>query len=702
MVVVVYAIVAHETHQVEIDSPATQAQSDAPLEALNSDVVGDVSRGVEDAVARLRRISGLLRRLRELGRHASMDRIAKADSAVEAEIRRVIRAAPRYVVDAARDSAMDVIKALESDIAPEERVDLGGIRRTIERGMVDPRNLEEAADAIDALAEAIPRVPAVRKLTGVVLDELERRGVLGEGPLARIVELLALAAAGVVTAKTISGGGQVSFSLGGGDVRPGRRAPTQVVVGRDSLRRWAVTMQVFNPLWPQQALRFRVRERGGRGASRTASSVRVEAPLPVALRGGRVTLTPYAELAIAPRPGEAAERQVGLSAQVRFGSAPRLRADKVAWSLPYDPRLATGAALVLAEGPGRLRRWVRHDPIPASLRCAQPLVALREMLPVDVEEGFPGADDAAQVVRAWLQILLDAVGPALSSPLLAGLSFRFLVDTRPRATYLTGDGVVEITGHPSSPYLVLHELAHRLDDVLGRRADGSARGRWGASQDASHPLSWFARDFGRTSAPHLVEPTRRFVVQDVRASGWPDEMQAAVLRGPVPLVSALEMLDWSGDDVPALVHALSFGLPGDDPDESIRALLGRDVERSRVTQLLLLSQFLGAGRDQGPGAVEVCAEHRMRALWTEVTSPEEVFARFVDQAVRAWADARGLGFGPGTMALDVPRSVLMKALPAFRSCTTRTLEQVLVGPIVDRVVAGAASLLSVIATWSTA
>jgi len=267
-----------------------------------------VRREEEDEV---RKIATTLRKLGKAAKVTTLEQVDKVDRHAAEEIEAVLRRAPSFLVKVVRDTVEAAADELKESEGPS--AELTGISRSVARVVHDPRNVREAAAALDQVAKIISRDPAVKQMTSQILRTLELQGILGESELAQLVQWLLIAAQSGETIKRIVQGGTVALAVG----------PAALSVNR--LGDYKLRLSAPNPIWPRQALKLQLS--GSR--DRPMSEIGIQTPMLFTISPGsrrhKVLVTPYfkAEVAEQAWKREAArpleEWEGGVRATVRFG-----------------------------------------------------------------------------------------------------------------------------------------------------------------------------------------------------------------------------------------------------------------------------------------------------------------------------------------------------------------------------------------------
>lgn len=653
-------------------SPSSVSDGEIPTSIpIDGEAIRRAAEGAVDAVRRLRSMASLFR---DLGRNASPDRlraIKEVDAFAEGEIKTIVEESPSFVVGLVRDSVLEVVANLERVESGSNRKQLGWLASRIEHVAYDPRNAAEAADALDAIADAIVRVPRVRQLTTAALDALEDHNILGESVLSDLVSMLAALAYGGILTSRIASDGEVELVVGSRRVRPGSTAGRSASISRNSLGIWTAKIQVPNPVWPSAALRFKLTGHRQDGLPVQASTLRLDAPIPVRTRGGRVTISPYAQTGL-PGRGSDVEKQVGVNVTARFGAnLPAASVKLEGWTLPYDERLSSQPVLVCVPAARGLPRWVRHDPIPESLRSSNPIETLRRRVFVEVVPGVEHAEDLAGVVLAGLVLVGEVLEPELAARVFGVLQVRFRPESYPGAVYDSGDGVLEIFQHPTSPHATIHELAHHLDRLLGDLSRMAPHCY--ATRQRGNPIHDYARKAAELSAPHLAPVVGRHVSErlDWYLQGAPRLRALLDERNP-PVLTALTVDGWFDEaEAEAIVEMLrrpsSWSWEHRLKPEAISGVLPRPLSLTERRLVALVGLLLPEDIPTDIRRIFINRRRMEAETFAYLMSPWEVFARTFDQVIRLHAIEQGIPFGLMSRTCDLPDAVIRQLRPMLLS-----------------------------------
>lgn len=270
----------------------------------------------------------------------SADRI---EAPVEKELTTIVRNGPKnmakIVVEAVAQVAEDL--AEEGKWSPAALARLGArldapgfarVARALRLESMNPQNAEEAAEALEVVGDLMARSPALKKLGGEALAELQDAGVLGDSLMAQVLEwLLVASVTSVVVARAASGEIQL------------RAGP--LTLSADRVGNYNARISLVNPSWIAKKLSLGVLGRRGQlHTAGAAATFRLPAPPSTELsispelawsksRGaslglsssmklpvGRSSLTvsPYASAELRSE----GEREAGLRLTTRFGQRP--------------------------------------------------------------------------------------------------------------------------------------------------------------------------------------------------------------------------------------------------------------------------------------------------------------------------------------------------------------------------------------------
>jgi hypothetical protein len=281
------------------------------------------------------RFAAMFRQLNLKG--AALQAISKADAQAGQEIGNVVRQAPKQVVSLVRNAVLEAKKAVESggQVTAAEREKLSRLERAALAVSGDPQTASEAADALDALGRALQADPGMNRLIGRALDELDDKGILGEGILASIVELFGAIAGGAGVVAQVLAGGDLTLKAG----------PVRLSVNR--VGKFSASLRIKNPLWAKMAVDVAIQAspKGVEGASVSVPFAKI----PTGAQGRGVTLAPYVSATGLGTPKK--EVEGGVKAGIRFGGSP----------VADDGRVLVAVGLGgLLVGVNLLARWL-HD-----------------------------------------------------------------------------------------------------------------------------------------------------------------------------------------------------------------------------------------------------------------------------------------------------------------------------------------------------
>jgi hypothetical protein len=258
-----------------------------PVLALLSDDRGASEVFGQDGFVPPERLSGgdvmarlltKLVKLKTLATEPAVSTLGKIDREVETNVRSIIKDAPGYLVD----SVKDVVKQ-----ASKGDIDLKFVKD------VGEADFDAAIDALTSIKRAVDASPELKRLTSRALEFLDKRDLIGEGPLSTVLSVLAASAAGTLTAVRFKEGQPLTIQLPG------------VSLSVDRLGDYALKLKTKNPLWAKSAVEFSIK--GEQGTPVTSASLRV----PVSVAKG-ASVSPYASF-------DSKEKKVGVDVKVKFG-----------------------------------------------------------------------------------------------------------------------------------------------------------------------------------------------------------------------------------------------------------------------------------------------------------------------------------------------------------------------------------------------
>ena len=304
------------------------------------------------------RMASLARSMGSIGEIALRRSAGKIEATVEKELATLVRNGPRNLAKIVVEAMAQVVEDLGeagTDGGPE--LLLGGAPRgALERlrMVANPQNAEGAAEALEVVGDLMGKSPALKRVGGQALAELQDAGVLGDSLMAQVLEWLVVAAVtGVVVARAASGDLQL------------RAGPLSLSV--DRVGNYNAQISLVNSSWIAKRLKLGVLGKRGRLHTAGASmSFRLPSPpstelslspdldwsrsggaaiglsgsmkLPVARSS--LTVSPYASMDLRSE----GAREAGLTLQARFGATAR---PGEAPGLPSDGPVALIAALLL-------------------------------------------------------------------------------------------------------------------------------------------------------------------------------------------------------------------------------------------------------------------------------------------------------------------------------------------------------------------
>jgi hypothetical protein len=267
----------------------------------------------------------------------------RIEAPVEKELSAFVRNGPKNLAKV----AVEAVAQVADDLAEEgrwspaalsrlgARLDAPGFARVasaLRLEAMDPQNAEEAAEALEAVGGLMAQSPALKKLGGEALAELQDAGVLGDSLMAQVLEwLLVASVTSVVVARAVSG--QLELQAG----------PLSLSV--DKVGNYNARISLVNPSWIAKKLKLGVLGKRGQLHTAGASAIfRLPAPpstelsaspevawsrsggaslglsSSMKLPAGRssFTVSPYASAELRSE----GEREAGLRLTTRFGQHP--------------------------------------------------------------------------------------------------------------------------------------------------------------------------------------------------------------------------------------------------------------------------------------------------------------------------------------------------------------------------------------------
>jgi hypothetical protein len=274
--------------------PAKKSGSRAPCPHCGSisckDRYGQAEHRYGQAEQESEPLDSLSSSLRELSKikNTPFETIKKLDAQAEDAIRTSIRMAPAQIVKAISGAA------LQSAMAAKDMT----IAQEISSIDTSAPSAASAADAASAIAAIVRKSPVVHRLTNSAIRELERLGVLGGKTFSDLVSFLGATAGGIAAGgmliQKFQKGGQLQIGVG------------NFSIAVDRLGNFAASVRV--PI-PRATLSLAVQ------AAQKQMQAKLQATIPVPVRRGSATLSPY--LTVASKKGGGSS--VGIKATAKFG-----------------------------------------------------------------------------------------------------------------------------------------------------------------------------------------------------------------------------------------------------------------------------------------------------------------------------------------------------------------------------------------------
>lgn len=335
----------------------------------------------EPSLTRIERLKLLIPALTRLAKEDLLEHVGEVQSSAETELRKVVSKSPRAIAGAVVEAVAQVAEQLAEDGTWEAAGLKKALKKSDARALKaaandlrlessDPRNAEEAVQALQAAETFIDQSPLLKKAGRAAVDELEQRGILGEGLLASVVEWMAVAGAlGAFTAKVVEG--QLYLVAG------------PMVLSANTTGDFNLILERASSDWLGKNLRVQVQ---GKDGQFTKLSISVPYVLPVdrvravvrpeltlrpggdptlGLSGtvkkdvgrGSVSFSPYARVGpgkglVEKETGQATSREAGARLTVRFGAwgddtvEPHGRMERTGRDEQWAGAVAAGALLV--------------------------------------------------------------------------------------------------------------------------------------------------------------------------------------------------------------------------------------------------------------------------------------------------------------------------------------------------------------------
>jgi len=302
-------------------------------------------------IDRIQRLKLLFPALEGQAQEGLFDKVGEVQRGIEGELRSYTRKAPRAIAGAVVSAIAGVADQLASDktwkasgiqsvVNKSDSAALREAARDLRLTSGDPRNAKEAVEALEQVEDLLSKSPILKKAGHVAVAELERKGVLGEGLMASVVEWMAVAGAvGAFTAQTLGSGelvlaaGPIAFSASAvGDFNlvitktdkdwAGKNLRIQIQGKEGQVTRISVAVPYVLPIKRAQiVVRPEVVLRPGGDPT-----IGLSAGIKKEIGRGSLTLSPYARLGsgkglVEQHTGASTGREAGGTLTWRFGEA---------------------------------------------------------------------------------------------------------------------------------------------------------------------------------------------------------------------------------------------------------------------------------------------------------------------------------------------------------------------------------------------